>query len=188
MRKGNRRIVAIVLLIILLYAIPVAAKKAQLDELVLSTDSDHLVVYFGVNGCFTPAMNTAIESGINTTFTFFIKLYERRPFWWDLKITDINVSHSIKYDNLKKIYELRLSEKDNDVIQIQDFEEARRLMAEVVALKVLPLSGLRKGTLYRLRVMAQLDKIRLPLYLHYFFFFLSLWDFETDWYSNDFKY
>jgi len=37
-------------------------------------------------------------------------------------------------------------------------------------------------------MMAELDKIRLPLYLHYVFFFLSLWDFETDWYAVDFLF
>jgi len=28
----------------------------------------------------------------------------------------------------------------------------------------------------------------LPFYLDYVLFFLSLWDFETDWYSVVFKY
>jgi hypothetical protein len=37
-------------------------------------------------------------------------------------------------------------------------------------------------------MMAQLDKIRLPFYLHYVLFFVSLWDFETDWYAVDFRY
>ena len=37
-------------------------------------------------------------------------------------------------------------------------------------------------------MMAELNKIQLPLYLHYVFFFLSLWDFETDWHSVDFRY
>ena len=188
MKKGKRTTYVVLFFIILLYAMPLAAKKAYLDEIVLSNTEDHLIVYFGVNGCFTPEMNTAIESGIDTTFTFFVKLYERRYFWWDLKIADIKIKHGIKYDNLKKIHELRLSEKNNEIMHINEFDEARRLMAEVVALKVIPLSNLKKGTPYRLRVMAELDKIKLPLYLHYFFFFLSLWDFETDWYSNDFRY
>jgi hypothetical protein len=28
----------------------------------------------------------------------------------------------------------------------------------------------------------------LPFYLHYVLFFLSFWDFETDWYTVDFIY
>jgi len=36
--------------------------------------------------------------------------------------------------------------------------------------------------------MAELDKLELPLYLHYIFFFLYLWDFKTDWHAVDFRY
>ena len=49
-------------------------------------------------------------------------------------------------------------------------------------------SNLEKGGRYQLRMMAELDKIILPLYLHNVLFFLSLWDFETDWYTIDFRY
>ena len=31
---------------------------------------------------------------------------------------------------------------------------------------------------------AKLDKARLPLRMEYLFFFVSLWDFETDWYQQ----
>ena len=37
-------------------------------------------------------------------------------------------------------------------------------------------------------VKAELEKVRLPLYLHYVLFFVSLWDFETDWFTIDFIY
>jgi len=47
---------------------------------------------------------------------------------------------------------------------------------------------LKKGKRYQLQMMAQLDRIRLPFHLHYVLFFLSLWDFETDWYAVDFRY
>jgi len=53
-------------------------KGSLLSDFVVTNTRDHLLVYFGVNNCFTPEMNNAIESGIETTFTFFIQLYERR--------------------------------------------------------------------------------------------------------------
>jgi hypothetical protein len=34
-------------------------------------------------------------------------------------------------------------------------------------------------------IKAKLDKVRLPLYMEYVFFFVSLWDFETDWYRQE---
>jgi hypothetical protein len=149
-------------------AAPVEAKEAYLSDIVVTNTRDHLLVYFSVNDCFTVDMNRAIESGINTTFTFFIKLYEKRNFWWDKEITDMEISHSIKYDNLKKVYEVRLSEqdhKDRKGITVKGFDEAKRLMADVVALKVTPLHNLQRGGRYQLQMMAELDKIRLPLYL-----------------------
>lgn len=39
-----------------------------------------------------------------------------------------------------------------------------------------------------MQAMAELNKIRLPFHLHYVFFFLSLWDFETDWHTIKFTY
>ena len=83
---------------------------------------------------------------------------------------------------------MRLSEQGNKPITFKDFEEAKKLMSEVVGLKVTPLSNLQEGRDYQIQMMAELDKITLPFYLHYVLFFLSLWDFETDWHTIDFRY
>lgn len=188
MRKRFRNLLFIGVSVALLLSTPVQAKKAFLSDIVVTNTRDHLLVYFSVNNCFTAEMNTAIESGLNTTFTFFVRLYEKRNFLWDRKIADVEISHSIKYDNLKNIYEVRLSEQNNKVIQVNVFDEAKKLMADVSALKVTPAHNLRKGERYQLQMMAQLDKIKLPLYLHYVLFFLSLWNFETEWHTVDFRY
>jgi hypothetical protein len=167
---------------------PAMAKDAYLSDFVVTNTRDHLLVYFTVNNCFTPEMNNAIESGIETTFTFFVQLHEKRDLIWDKKIADLEVNHSIKYDSLKKTFSVRFSEDNNREVTARTFEEAKKLMAEIVAMKVVPMHQLKKGKRYQLQMMAQLDKIRLPFYLHYVFFFLSLWDFETDWYAVDFRY
>jgi hypothetical protein len=188
MENGKTRILMIALLVTLQLVTPALAKNAYLSDIVVTNTRDHLLLYFSVNDCFTVEMNRAIESGLNTSFTFFVKLYEKRGFWWDRKITDLEFSHSIKYDNLKKTYEIRLSEQDNKTVVVKDFEEAKKLIADVVALRVAPIQNLHKGGHYQLRMMAELDKITLPFYLHYVFFFLSLWNFETDWHELDFRY
>lgn len=179
-------------LFIFLFFVPgmsVHAQQARLSDIVVTNTEEHLLVYFSVEDCFTADMISAIESGLPTTFTFYVQLNERREFWWDRTIDEIKVRHTVRYDQLKNLYELRLSEDEGEeVVTVEDFEDARRLMSEVVALKVVPLDRLEKGTRYRLRMMAELEKIRLPLYLHYVFFFLSLWNFETDWYAVDVVY
>jgi len=185
--RGLKSLLLITILWVV-WAVPAMAKEAYLSDFVVTNTRDHLLVYFTVNNCFTPEMNNAIESGIETTFTFFVQLHEKRELVWDKKIADLEVSHSIKYDSLKKTYSVRFSEDNNREVTARTFEEAKKLMAEIAALKVLPMHQLKKGKRYQLQMMAQLDKIRLPFYLHYVFFFLSLWDFETDWYAVDFRY
>ncbi|MFO7785733.1 MAG: DUF4390 domain-containing protein [Thermodesulfobacteriota bacterium] len=187
----KQRSKAIWLLIIFLFTVPgmpLHAQQARLSDIVVTNTEEHLLVYFTVEDCFTTDMIRAIESGLPTTFTFYVRLNERREFWWDRTVVEVKVRHTVRYDQLKNLYELRISEDEDEVVTVEDFEEAKRLMSEVVALEVVPLARLHKGTRYRLRMMAELEKIRLPLYLHYVFFFLSLWNFETDWYAVDVVY
>lgn len=164
------------------------AQKARLSDIVVTNSDEDLLVYFSVEDCFTSEMNRAIKSGILTTFTFSVHVYERRDFWWDRKIVEVEAKHSIRYDQLKKRYEVKIAENSDQPVFVDDFQEAKRLMSEVAALEVVPLHRLDKGGRYQLRMKAEMDKIRLPLYLHYVLFFLSLWDFETDWYAVDFLY
>ena len=186
----NRLKTALVMIFFMcsLLATPARAEEAQLTDIVVTSAGEHLLIYFRVTGCFTEEMIKAIENGINTTFTFFIGLYEVRDFQWDKNIAELRVTHSIVYDNLKKAYKVRLSERNSEMILVEDFHEAKNLMSKIVGVKLTGLNKLQKGTRYQVRMMAELAKIRLPLYLDYVLFFLSLWDFETDWYKVNFTY
>ncbi|MCD6320557.1 MAG: DUF4390 domain-containing protein, partial [Candidatus Desulfofervidaceae bacterium] len=97
------------------------------------------------------------------------------------------IYHTIKYDQLKGVFVINRSESHEQNVTSKDFLRAKRLMAEVEA-SVTPISNLKKGHKYRLSLKAELEKVKLPLYLHYVFFFASLWDFETDWYEINFTY
>jgi hypothetical protein len=164
-----------------------SASKARLDDIIVTNTKDHLLVYFNVEDCFTEDMNRAIMNGIQTKFTFIVKLYEVRNAWFDREVADIRLTHKVEYNTLKNEFNVFLPEK-NKKITTKDAEEANKLMAEIVALKVAKLDTLKRGSQYQLRLKAELDKIELPFYLDYVLFFLSLWDFETDWYTVVFKY
>ncbi len=187
---GNRLKTALVMIFFMgsLLATPARAEEARLTDIVATSAGEHLLIYFRVTGCFTEEMIKAIENGINTTFTFFIGLYEVRDFQLDENIAEVRVTHSIVYDNLKKTYNVRLSERNSEMILVEDFHEAKNLMSEIVGVELTGLNKLQKGNRYQVRMMAELAKIRLPLYLDYVLFFLSLWDFETDWYKVNFTY
>jgi hypothetical protein len=175
-------------LLVCIFPGPSFADEARLSDIIVTNTRDHLLVYFNVRDCFTEDMNKAIMNGISTKFTFIVKLYEIRNAWFDRKVADIKLTHTVEYNTLKNEFNLDLPEQDSKKVKTKDIEEANRLMSEVVALKVVRLDKLNRGVNYQLRMKAELDKIELPYYLNYVLFFLSLWDFETDWYSVVFRY
>lgn len=165
-----------------------SAQDAKLNNIIVTNTRDDLLIYLMVEGAFREKMETAISSGVPATFSFFINLYQTRGFWFDKKIAELKILHTIKYDNLKNEYIVERSWDSDHQKVVQSFDEAKKLMAEIDSLKVVELVRLEKGSQYQIRTKAQLSKLTLPFYLHYVLFFVSMWDFETDWYTIDFIY
>ena len=180
----------IILLLVAMLAGPydALAQEASLQDIIITNTRDDLLVYLKVQGAFTEKIEKAILSGVPTSFSFLITLYRVRDLWPDEEIADLKLTHTIKYDNLKKEFRITRSwQRDNPRV-VKSFEEAKKLMTDIDSLRIVPLSRLKKGLQYQLRAKAELSKHTLPFYLHYVLFFLSLWDFETDWYTIDFIY
>jgi hypothetical protein len=164
------------------------AQDAHLTNIIVTNTDTDLLIFLSVEGAFQGKISRAIDSGVATTFYYLLRLYRTRSFWPDEQLADVTVSHTIKYNPLKKTYTVKRSWEANKPITVASREEALRLMAEVDNLPILPLSNLKKGAQYQIRTKAELSKQTLPFYLHYVLFFVSWWDFETDWYTIDFIY
>lgn len=184
----KRRTCAIVLGILLVMQNLAYAQDATLKDIIVTNTRDDLLVYLTVEGAFREKMKKAVLSGVPTTFSFYISLYQERNLWFDKKIADIKITHTLKYNNLKKEFIIKRSWENGDPLITQSFGEAQKLMAEIDSLKIIPLSLLEKGRHYQIQAKAELNKLTLPFYLHYVLFFVSLWDFETDLYTIDFIY
>jgi hypothetical protein len=178
------------LLLFLLFSGPRPAwsKQAQISDIIVTNNQEYLLVYFYTKGCFTPDMNKAIQNGIPTTFTFLIELYKPRSFWPNTRLASLKLHHTIKYDSLRDEYSILLSERGNQIFTVKEFGKAQEMMADVSNIQLIPLQTLERNIQYQVRIKAELNKVRLPLYLHYLLFFVSLWDFETEWYVVDFIY
>ena len=169
------------------YGIALAKENAMIENIKLANTKDNLLVYFDVKKAFTPKISQAVLNGIPTTFSFYISLYKIKDLWFDKKISDIQIKSTLKYNPLKKEFSILRSWKKNAVV-VQAFEKTKPLMTEIDNLKILPLNQLVKGEKYQLRIKAKLDKFTLPLSLHDILIFVSLWDFETNWYLINFTY
>lgn len=157
------------------------AKEARVDKLFVGKNP-MLNLSFVIRDAFKPEIEEGIKSGIPTTFTFFVELHRERRFWPDKSVQKWTFNHTVKYDNLKKEYEVTLGELD-EVIMTKDFEEMKRLMVTGDAIELKTGKPLRAGSRHTLRIMAELDTIKLPFLLRHMLFFVKFWDFETDWYT-----
>jgi hypothetical protein len=164
------------------------AQEAKLTNIVVSNTNNDLMLYMSVEGAFRDKMTKAILSGVPATFSYIANLNQVRSFWPDSSIAEITVTQTIKYDNLKKEFVVTRPWLTDQPEVTKSFQDAQKMMSEVSNLKIIPLSALKKGEHYQLRAKAEFSKQTLPLYLHYLRFFVSFWDFQTDWYTIDFIY
>ena len=83
-------------------------------------------------------MKKAILSGVPSTFSFFAKLNRSsRNFWFDQAIADIEVTHTIIYDNIKKEFTVKRSWKEDNPEVTKSFKEAKKWMTEINSLKII---------------------------------------------------
>ena len=177
-----------VVLCLFLPLIAFAEDTAAIKNIKLANTRDDLLTYFDVKQAFTDKINQAVLNGVSTSFSFYITLYKTDGSWFDKKISDIQIKSNLKYNSLKKEFSVLRPWKNEKATVTKSFEEAKSLMTEIDNLKIIPLDQLVKGDKYQLRIRAKLDKVTLPLSLHIVLFFVSFWDFETNWYLINFTY
>nr|WP_269750842.1 DUF4390 domain-containing protein [Desulfosalsimonas propionicica] len=190
--KKTRFFFLILLAVFLIPAIvpaPAEAQKARLTDMVISNTRDDLLLFVTVEGAFTEQMKQAVLNGIPTSFSFIVRLEKINAFVLpNSLVAEKKVTHTIKYESLKKQFVIRRSWEENRTLTTDSFEKARQWMSEIKSLRIAALDKLQEGKKYRIRAKARLDTVELPFYLNYIFFFVSLWDFETNWHSLEFGY
>lgn len=160
-------------------------EQASISKLILAGEGKNLEVYLWVEGAFTQKIQEAIKTGLPLTFSYTIVLEKPRKLWLASEIAHVQAKHTIHYNTLREYYTVTRSWEEKP-LTTADFDVAKVWMSQVGNLPVVQNAKLEKGATYRIRVKAKLSEFRLPLYLHRILFFLSYWDFETDWYSLEF--
>jgi hypothetical protein len=173
-------IVGITFLLVWFFPQSSFCQKASIKDVKVKGRNSVWKVSFDVENCFTNKMEEAIQSGIRTTFTFYIRLYQERSWWRDRKVASGEVRHTVVYDPIQKVYQVKLGEK-HPPLAVSSLEEVKRLMSKVKDFEIRSSSPLEPRVSAYFQIKAELDPVRLPLHLEHLFFFVSLWDFETDW-------
>lgn len=164
------------------------AQDAKLTNFAIIRHNDDLLFKMNLEGAFAEDMNKAIMTGISTTFSYYVKLYNIKDLWFNSRIADIYFTTTVKYDTLKKTYTVSRSWKNVAPVVTESFKEAQELMTHIDGLKIIQVNHLEKNGKYQIRAKSEVSKLTLPFYLHYIFPLGYFWDLETDWYIIDFVY
>lgn len=166
-----------------------AKNKAEIADVQVNHEGEILLVGFRIENCFNPDMEEAIRSGMSTTFRIRVVLDKTGFSLLPLRspILDMVLERTIRYDRLRQEFIVQIPEFSERIYTTSDFEEAKNLMTTVRGLPVIPLWRLQKDQTYQLRLKAELSKFQLPAFLRYIFFFVTMWDFESDWQRVNFS-
>jgi len=163
------------------------AVQPTIADILISNNSENVLLYARCGDCFKTEMESAILAGVPTVFTLQLDVCQTRSLMWNKTIISKEIKRTIKYDNLKKTFSI-YTNGDLEPVILPDFESAQKAMADFNGIIASPLTALVKGNQYYLKMRVKIDKVRLPLYMEYVFFFVSFWDFETAWYKKEFIY
>ena len=165
-----------------------AKERGMLDDFVLMTSHESLLLYFSVKNAFTDEMEKGIKNGIPVTFTFVLELYQQQKGSPDREIISHTFEHTLNYDSLKQEYQVEMEEKKGRISSVKKLSTAKLLMTDINDFSLVDLAMLNKGSTYLVKVKAKLAEKKLPLNFQYIVPFWKLWKFETDWYSLTFTY
>ena len=165
-----------------------AAIDVQISNIAMKEEGRELLLSLKVENAFHEKLEEAILNGIPATFSFLIRLERIRDLWPDETVTEFTVTHSLKYHTLKNHFIITKSWENNKQMISDSFAEAKQMMSEINGLKLVNRDRMRTEWRYRVSAKAELDKVNLPFFLNYIFFFASMWDFETQWHSHEFLY
>ena|GEM_PF-1157000 len=172
---------AVALVAVLLPADSFAKNRALITNIRTGMEGENLTLSFSLNDWLTPEMEEAIHSGVATSVHIRIILEQEGFVPFKPKIVNRTIEHSVKYDRLRDAYRVDLSGSPNRVRFTGQLDEAREWMSRVECMPLVSLRRLKSDHTYILRLKAELSKIQLPPFFRYLFFFVTLWDFETDW-------
>lgn len=189
MKSFSTFILSLVFLI-LLFSSSFAEEDVEphIADILVTTSQTHLLLFCSIKNSFTPEMIEGIHNGIPITFTFLVELEQVNNKWFDKTMTEMTIQHTLVYDSLKEQYKIYRSEKNQNPIITDSLEKAQEIIVELNGIKIISREKMKPDMPYAIHVKATLAEKTLPLYMHYIIPFISLWDFETDWRTIEFRY
>ena len=137
---------------------PAAAPGQSGDNAVIivapQARGDAIVVSFSTPRAVTPAIEQAIASGLQTTFTYDVELRRPSTFWFDKLVDSARIAVTVRFDPLTRRYHVTLLQ-DGRVAEDRTtdrVEDVRRWVSTFERLPLFTTRELEEHTRYDVRV------------------------------------
>lgn len=158
------------------------SNEPAITDIFVTNDDRALLLSARVKGGFTPEVLEAIESGVPTTFIYYLKLHQKKSFWFDEEVVAREIQHQVKYDPLKKeFYFVQANGVVRNNRTTKDLAEVRRWMSMLLAEPIVPVYLLQIGAEYYVKMKVEIKTVEFSFPLKPLFFFLSFGQRSTNW-------
>jgi len=130
--------------LVLALASPLAAEPPHISPLVVDVRGNDLFLTFVLNGAVDPELARRIESGLETSIDYDVRLLERNRYWFDQELETHRLRVTAAYDPVRRQYVVRdfWDRKPAAAVSTGEFAAAARLL---VARERLPAFRVRLG-------------------------------------------
>ena len=178
-----------VLMIIAGPALAGSKKTPVIEGINLSQGKENVLLTTSLSAELDEFMKEALKGGVPLTFRFKIRLTRKGSILGEKLVRSEKLIHVLQYNPVKQLYQFTGQGYAEPLVRTtKDESEALTWMKGVHRWPLYPLEELKRGTRYRVRVMATLDSVELPSVFGYLFFFTSIFNRETPWVQVDFTY
>ncbi|MFQ6083067.1 MAG: DUF4390 domain-containing protein [Candidatus Aminicenantia bacterium] len=128
--------------------------SVNISNIDIFSKDEHLYISFSIEEDFPQQVIESINSGLETTFTFKIRLIKTKKLWFDKKIVDkVLISH-VTYDPITKQYKLTKKINGSQIASLEtdSTEEMDTWIREFEEIKICPSEILSQGTKYLVEI------------------------------------
>ncbi|MGH7264385.1 MAG: DUF4390 domain-containing protein [Candidatus Rokuibacteriota bacterium] len=132
------------------------AGPLRISNLVVTNTDRILLVNAVLLGSLPETVVEGLGTGMSATVRFQVELWQHNSWWVDRRIAAKILERKVVYDVLTKEYRVSAVQgEERDPYVTRDIWEAERVVSEVRALRLAPISSLRAQDLYYVRVRAE---------------------------------
>jgi len=159
-----------------------------LENFVLGKNNQWITLSLTVRSPFDKKLKSLVLNGVPQKITLEITTNEKKNYLFlvniDRKIFTNSITHSIHYDNLKKLFVVNTG-KERPALRTSSYQQALTAVSTFNNIHLLPLEKSGAQHEYQTRIKAEILKKRMPFHLEYLFFFLAGWERKTQTYVLD---